>query len=80
MRWDSLPTRAEDPLAGQAWSSPVLGGGKVSHKRRSRREGVSLRASSGRETGEVEWDAELFEIEKAPRIHRKNSHASPTLP
>ena len=80
-RWDAATNvKWKTPLAGQAWSSPVLGGGKVFLTNAvTAGEGVSLRALRlDAETGKVEWDAELFEIEKAPRIHRKNSHASPT--
>ncbi|MFP6899303.1 MAG: PQQ-binding-like beta-propeller repeat protein [Opitutales bacterium] len=83
VRWsvsENVAWRTE--LAGTAWSSPVFRAGKLyltnavpkggDHSLRA----VCLDASSGK----VLWDNEIFRIRgsEAPRIHRKNSHASPT--
>lgn len=81
VRWNpTTNVKWKTALAGQAWSSPVLGGGKVFLTNAvPAGEGVSLRALRlDASTGKVEWDVELFKIEQAPRIHRKNSHASPS--
>ncbi len=76
------------PLTGNGWSSPALARGKiflttaVSETEDDPKSGQSLRAlcldQSG---GEVLWDVEVFAQEggkDAPRVHKKNSHASPT--
>lgn len=67
-------------LPGTAWSSPVLGGGKLFLTNAvPDGEGVSLRVLRvDALTGNLDWDLELFRMESAQRIHRKNSHASPT--
>jgi outer membrane protein assembly factor BamB len=42
-------------------------------------EGLSLRALClDEKTGETIWDKEVRAVDKAPSIHKKNSHASPT--
>ncbi len=73
------------PVAGIGWSSPVVIGTRIfltsavslSGKEepttdRSLRV-ISLDATNGKPV----WDVELFQV-KAPKAHRKNSHASPT--
>lgn len=71
-------------IPGSGWSSPVLSEGRLYLTTAAPIEGgadLSLRtlclaASNGR----VLWDVEVFRelAGKAPRIHGKNSHASPT--
>lgn len=74
-------------LPGKGWSSPVLSGGKlylttaVVDGPDQDADGVhSLRALCLDPTdGKVLWDQEVFrESANTPRIHDKNSHASPT--
>ena len=69
-------------LPGEAWSSPVLSDGKLyltnavadgeDHSLRA----LCLDASDGKTL----WDREIFRVDggSAPKIHKKNSHASPT--
>jgi outer membrane protein assembly factor BamB len=73
-------------IPGRGWSSPVLQDGRVylTTATGGPREGpspLSLRAlclDAG--SGSVLWNVEVFGSEsgRAPRIHEKNSHASPT--
>ena len=67
-------------LPGTAWSSPVIGHGKIYLSNAvPSGEGFSLRALRlDAKSSKVEWDIEVFRMESAQRIHRKNSHASPT--
>ena len=67
-------------LPGFSWSSPVLGMGKLFLTNAVEQgEGISLRALRiDAKSGELDWDLELFRMETAQRIHRKNSHASPS--
>jgi outer membrane protein assembly factor BamB len=71
-------------LPGSGWSSPVIAGGKVYLTAADAIGGSadrSLRALClGAESGKVEWNEQVFrqDARKAPRIHTKNSHASPT--
>ena len=67
-------------LPGVSWSSPVLGMGKLFLTNAVEQgEGISLRALRiDAKSGELDWDVELFRMETAQRIHRKNSHASPS--
>ncbi len=83
LRWgvsENVAWRTE--LAGTAWSSPVLAAGKLyltnavpvgeDHSLRA----LCLDASDGKTL----WDREIFRVDggSAPKIHKKNSHASPT--
>ena len=69
-------------IPGKAWSSPILADGNIiiSNARNSGigekviLETLCLNASSG----EVIWQKPLFSYSSLPRIHRKNSYASPT--
>lgn len=72
-------------LLGSGWSSPVVGDGRIfltaAVPTDDSEDDISLRllcldAKSGRAV----WDCEVFsqDADAAPRIHRKNSHASPT--
>lgn len=73
-------------IPGSGWSSPVVYRGRIflttSVARPNGKEGdLSLRTlclDAG--SGEVVWDREVFAPDgaKSPKIHRKNSHASPT--
>lgn len=67
-------------VPGLGWSSPVVVDGRIFLTTAvSQGEGLSLRAMAlDAETGETIWDREIRAIEKAPSIHAKNSHASPT--
>jgi outer membrane protein assembly factor BamB len=67
-------------LPGLGWSSPVVAGGKVFLTTAVPQSGYSLRAIRlNAKTGSIEWDKEVFkEPADAPKIHSKNSHASPT--
>ncbi len=68
------------PLPGLGWSSPVLGDGKIYLTTAVKQgNGLSLRAMAlDSTTGKPVWDREIRAVEKAPSIHVKNSHASPT--
>jgi outer membrane protein assembly factor BamB len=71
-------------IAGLGWSSPVVAGGRIYLTTAVPGDGqgdYSLRALClEAKTGEVVWDKEVFKQDgkKAPAIHKKNSHASPT--
>ena len=71
------------PIPGNGWSSPIISKGKVYLTTAVPKEqgDISLRAIClDAATGKVEWNTEVF-VErkgKAPNIHKKNSHASPT--
>lgn len=68
------------PIAGLGWSSPVVADGVVYLTTAvPQGEGLSLRALAlNAKTGQTVWDREVRAVEKAPAIHVKNSHASPT--
>ena len=66
------------PLPGRGWSSPVLAGGRIwltaaTDGDRSLR---ALRLSA--EEGRIEQEVEVFRLEAPPRVHQKNTPASPT--
>jgi len=74
----------KQPIPGRGWSSPILQDGKVflttavpikDSKDQSLR-ALCLDAAAGR----ILWDTEVFRQDgaRAPAIHSKNSHASPT--
>lgn len=67
-------------VPGFGWASPVVAEGKVFLTTAvTRGEGLSLRALAfDAATGKTIWDREVRAVEKAPSIHAKNSHASPT--
>ena len=83
LRWSESENVAwHKELPGEAWSSPVLANGKLyltnavadgeDHSLRA----LCLDASAGKTL----WDREIFRVDggSAPKIHKKNSHASPT--
>ncbi|MFO0428793.1 MAG: PQQ-binding-like beta-propeller repeat protein [Planctomyces sp.] len=67
-------------VAGLGWSSPVIVNGRIFLTTAVPQEkGLSLRALSlDSKTGTVIWDQEVRRLDEVPRIHAKNSHASPT--
>lgn len=67
-------------VPGLGWSSPSISKGRVYLTTAvAKGEGLSLRALAlDSKTGTTVWDQEVRSIEKAPSIHSKNSHASPT--
>jgi outer membrane protein assembly factor BamB len=74
------------PPTGHGWSSPIVQDGRIYLTTSvpvpdSRDKDQSLRALSlDVATGKILWDVEVFhqDARKAPPIHGKNSHASPT--
>ncbi len=72
------------PIPGKGWSSPIVFEGRVyltSAVPSNQPEVLSLQAIClDATTGKLLWQAEVFEHDgaKAPRIHRKNGHASPS--
>ena len=80
--WDAAKNVTwKKALPGGGWSSPAIAGGKM-YLTAAVPEGggYSLRALClDAATGEAAWDVEVFKQDaKAPKIHNKNSHASPT--
>jgi outer membrane protein assembly factor BamB len=70
-------------IPGKGWSSPIIAGGRVYVTTAVTRDGgdQSLRALClDAANGDILWDKEVFpqNAKQAPRIHDKNSHASPT--
>ena len=67
-------------VPGLGWSSPVVVGDRAFLTTAVKQgEGISLRALAlDARNGEVVWDREVRAVPKAPAIHTKNSHASPT--
>ncbi len=73
----------KQPVPGRGWSSPSLSGGKIfltSAVGEADGGPRGLRALCfDAKTGRQLWNTPLFEQDgRAPRIHNKNSHASPT--
>ncbi len=70
------------PIAGKGWSSPIIQDGKIyltSAIVTPDKKDVSLIAVGvDAENGKTLWETEVFRDPKAPKIHGKNSHASPT--
>jgi outer membrane protein assembly factor BamB len=67
-------------VPGLGWSSPTVVDGRVFLTTAvSVGEGLSFRALAFEATtGKPLWDREIRAVDKAPSIHTKNSHASPT--
>jgi outer membrane protein assembly factor BamB len=80
--WDAKKNVAwRKEIPGLGWSSPAVAKGKIYLSTAvSQGEGVSLRALClDAKTGATVWDKEVFKQgADAPKIHKKNSHASPT--
>lgn len=71
------------PLPGKGWSSPIIVKGKIylTTAVAAANGDQSLRAIClDQQSGSVLWDHEIFKqaAATAPKIHAKNSHASPT--
>lgn len=81
LRWSGSGEefRWKVPVPGKAWSSPVVGGGRVFVTTAVEREGeVSLEARChDLADGSPVWERVVF-TKPATAIHQKNSHASPT--
>ncbi len=86
LRWSETENIAwKTPLSGQGWSSPVLVAGQVlltaAVPRADAPNDFDLCLQSYATTdGKLQWQTNIFaEAEStAPKIHSKNSHASPT--
>lgn len=67
-------------IPGLGWSSPSVVGKRIYLTTAvPNGDGLSLRAMCyDAESGNQIWENEVFTVEKAPAIHAKNSHASPT--
>ena len=67
-------------VPGTGWSSPVIVNGRVyltttiKHDNGILLSGVCLETSQGK----LIWHQDIFNVQGAPRMHRKNSQASPT--
>jgi outer membrane protein assembly factor BamB len=76
----------KSPLAGQGWSSPVVVGDRlyltlaIPDKPEAPTRYELSAAAIDAQTGKSIWTQTVFteEVAKAPQIHAKNSHASPT--
>jgi len=77
---DSPHLKWKAPVPGSGWSSPVIVGGKIYLTSAIEKgEGLSLNALClNADDGKLIWNTPIFGIVKAPRMHRKNSQASPT--
>ncbi|MCB1086887.1 MAG: PQQ-like beta-propeller repeat protein, partial [Verrucomicrobiae bacterium] len=67
-------------VPGIGWASPIVVAGKVYLTTAVEQGGgLSLRALSyDAASGKNAWDTEIFALPEAGKIHKKNSHASPT--
>ena len=67
-------------VPGAGWSSPVIVGGRIYLTTANMKgAGLSLAALClDARTGRMVWNQTLFSVIKSPRMHRKNSQASPT--
>lgn len=77
---DSKNVEWKVEIPGLGWSSPTVVDGRVFVTTAiPQGEGLSLRAIAiDAQTGKSLWDQEINSVAKAPAIHAKNSHASPT--
>ena len=78
-RKDSVDWKTE--LPGKAWSSPISVGKTLVLTNAIEKEGKGLELEAlalDLENGESKWKVTLFSYDNTPRIHKKNSHASPT--
>lgn len=66
------------PIAGEGWSSPVVGDGSV-FVTSALDEGRHLHAYRiDLKSGKIVWDVTVFTNDTVPKKHARNSHASPT--
>lgn len=76
------------PVAGLGWSTPIVLGDRLimttavkpdEDKTLPEKTKLSLRVvAADRATGNIDWSTEVFALNEVPRIHNKNSYASPT--
>lgn len=81
MQWsDTQNVEWKVPIAGLGWSSPSIHQGVIYLTTAVAKDpGLSLRVLAlDADSGKTLWDQEIKSIDKAPAIHAKNSHASPT--
>jgi outer membrane protein assembly factor BamB len=80
-KWsDQSPVAWKVSIPGLGWSSPVVVNGRVYLTTAvAQGEGLSLRTLClDSQTGKTIWEREVRQVSNAPKIHAKNSHASPT--
>lgn len=66
------------PIPGRGWSSPAILG-SAAWITTATEDGASLRAVAvDAVSGELLHNVEVFQLGDAPKMHKKNSHASPT--
>jgi len=70
----------EQKIAGKAWSSPICVNDQIFLTNAVLNQGnlILELISVDFITGEINWKKKLFNYSKQPRIHKKNSYASPT--
>ena len=81
LEWsDSRNVNWKVAIPGLGWSSPVVVDNRIFLTTAvAQGVGLSLRALAlNADTGETIWDREVKAVATTPRIHSKNSHASPT--
>ena len=77
---DSPHLKWKTPVPGSGWSSPVIVNGKIYLTSSIEKgEGISLNALClDAVSGKLLWNQPIIMVAKTPRMHRKNSQASPT--
>jgi len=68
------------PVPGAGWSSPVIANGNI-YLTTAIEKGAGLTLAAlclHADTGRMLWNRSVFSVAKTPRMHRKNSQASPT--
>jgi outer membrane protein assembly factor BamB len=81
LRWSDKTATWKEAVPGKGWSSPVVVAGRVYLTSAVPAQGgQSLRVLClDAKNGKTLWNEEVFkQAPNAPRIHNKNSHASPT--
>lgn len=81
LEWSDTKNVAwKSSVPGLGWSSPAIADGKIFLTTAvPMGEGLSLRVLAlDAASGATIWDQEVRAVDKAPTIHAKNSHASPT--
>src|SRR6266550_4171284 len=81
LQWSDTTATWKQAIPGKGWSSPVVVAGRIYLTTAVPGQGgQSLRALClDAKSGKTLWDEEVFKQgPNAPRIHGKNSHASPT--
>ncbi len=70
----------KSPIPGSGWSSPIVVKGRIYLTSAiSTRAGLSLNALClDAASGKLLWNQPIIKVAKTPRMHRKNSQASPT--